>query len=295
MEQHLSGYRIFYAVARAGNISRAAKELYISQPAISKAVGRLEESLGVTLFMRSSRGVSLTAEGQVLYQHVSHAFDTLSRGENELKRIRDFNIGQIRIGVSNTLCKYILLPYLKGFLEQFPHVRILIDSQDTARTISMLEQQQLDIGLIAEPRTRRGLSFLPVMQIEDAFVCTRTYLDNLKIREGESADLFTSGTILLLNRSNMTRAHIDAYFAEQGIEPRQILEATTMDLLIEFAKTGLGIGCVIRDFVKDELSDGTLIEIPLAAPIRKRTIGFAYQAAYATKTMQHFIHFCFPS
>ena len=93
----------------------------------------------------------------------------------------------------------------------------------------------------------------------------------------------------------MTRAHIDAYFAEQGIEPRQILEATTMDLLIEFAKTGLGIGCVIRDFVKDELSDGTLIEIPLAAPIRKRTIGFAYQAAYATKTMQHFIHFCFPS
>ena len=103
MEQHLSGYRIFYAVARAGNISRAAKDLYISQPAISKAVGRLEESLGVTLFTRSSRGVSLTAEGQVLYQHVSNAFDTLSRGEHELKRIRDFNIGQIRIGVSNTL------------------------------------------------------------------------------------------------------------------------------------------------------------------------------------------------
>lgn len=295
MEQHLSGYRIFYAVARAGNISRAAKELYISQPAISKAVGKLEESLGVTLFMRSSRGVTLTAEGQVLYQHVSNAFDTLSRGENELKRIRDFNIGQIRIGVSNTLCKYILLPYLKGFLEQFPHVRILIDSQDTARTISMLEQQQLDIGLIAEPRARRGLSFLPVMQIEDAFVCTRAYLDNLRIREGESADLFTSGTILLLNRSNMTRVHIDAYFAEQGIEPRQILEATTMDLLIEFAKTGLGIGCVIRDFVKDELSDGTLIEIPLAAPIRKRTIGFAYHPAFATKTMRHFIHFCFPA
>lgn len=295
MEQHLSGYRIFYAVARAGNISRAAKDLYISQPAISKAVGRLEESLGVTLFTRSSRGVSLTAEGQVLYQHVSNAFDILSRGEHELKRIRDFNIGQIRIGVSNTLCKYILLPYLKGFLEQFPHVRILIDSQDTARTISMLEQQQLDIGLIAEPRMRRGLSFLPVMQIEDAFVCTRAYLDNLKIREGEGADLFTCGTILLLNRSNMTRAHIDAYFAEQGIEPRQVLEATTMDLLIEFAKTGLGIGCVIRDFVKDELSDGTLMEIPLAAPIRKRTIGFAYQPAYATKTMRRFIHFCFPS
>lgn len=292
MEQHLSQYRIFYAVAKAGNISRAAKELFISQPAISKSISKLEESLGVTLFTRNSRGVSLTAEGQVLFQHVSNAFDTLNRGENELKRIRNFNIGQIKIGVSNTLCKYILLPYLKGFVEEYPHVKIMIDSQDTARTISMLEQQQLDIGLIAEPKVRRSLSFLPVMQIEDSFVCTKAYLENLKIREGRDVDLFAAGTILLLDRNNMTRTHIDAYFAEHGIEPRQILEATTMDLLIEFAKTGLGIGCVIREFVKDELEDGTLIEIPLANPVRNRTIGFAYNPAYVTKTMNHFIQFC---
>ena len=81
------------------------------------------------------------------------------------------------------------------------------------------------------------------MRIEDTFVCTRSYLENLRIREGADVDPFESGTILLLDRSNMTRTHIDAYFAEHGIEPKQILEATTMDLLIEFAKTGLGIGC----------------------------------------------------
>ncbi|MCI5510579.1 MAG: LysR family transcriptional regulator, partial [Eubacterium sp.] len=80
MEQHLSQYRIFYAVAKAGNISRAAKELFISQPAISKSISKLEESLGVTLFTRGSRGVQLTCEGQVLYHHVSSAFDTLNRG-----------------------------------------------------------------------------------------------------------------------------------------------------------------------------------------------------------------------
>ena len=91
MEQHLSQYKIFYAVAKAGNISKAAKELFISQPAISKAVSKLEESLGVPLFTRNSRGVQLTVEGQVLFSHVSNAFDTLSRGENELRRIKDFN------------------------------------------------------------------------------------------------------------------------------------------------------------------------------------------------------------
>ena len=292
MEQHLSQYRIFYAVAKAGNISRAAKELFISQPAISKSISKLEENLGVTLFTRNSRGVQLTVEGQVLYSHVSNAFETLNRGENELKRIRNFNIGQIKIGVSNTLCKYILLPYLKGFLEEYPHVKIMIDSQDTARTISMLEQQQLDIGLIAEPKSRRGLSFLPVMRIEDSFVCTPSYLENLRIREGEDVNLFEKGTTLLLDRSNMTRIHVDAYFSEHGIEPKQILEATTMDLLIEFAKTGLGIACVIREFVKEELAEGSLIEISLNAPIRSRTVGFAYNPAYATKTMNHFIRFC---
>ena len=282
MEQHLTQYRIFYAVARAGNISRAAKELFISQPAISKSISKLEESLGMALFIRNSRGVSLTAEGQVLFQHVEAAFEALERGENELKKI----------GVSNTLCKYILLPYLKGFIAQYPHVRILIESQDTARTISMLEQQKLDIGLIAEPKNRRSLSFLPVMRIEDTFVCTRSYLENLRIREGADVDPFESGTILLLDRSNMTRTHIDAYFAEHGIEPKQILEATTMDLLIEFAKTGLGIGCVIREFVREELKDGSLIELPLEVPIRNRTIGFAYHPTAMTRTMNDFVQFC---
>lgn len=159
MEQHLTQYRIFYAVARAGNISRAAKELFISQPAISKSISKLEESLGMALFIRNSRGVSLTAEGQVLFQHVEAAFEALERGENELKQIQNLHIGQLKIGVSNTLCKYILLPYLKGFIAQYPHVRILIESQDTARTISMLEQQKLDIGLIAEPKNRRAFHF----------------------------------------------------------------------------------------------------------------------------------------
>ena len=167
MEQHLSQYRIFYAVAKTGNISKAAKELFISQPAISKAISKLEESLGLPLFTRNSRGVQLTVEGQVLFSHVSNAFDTLNRGENELRRIKDFNIGQLKIGVSNTLCKYVLLPYLKGFVEQNPHIKITIESQSTAKTVSMLEQQQLDIGLVAEPKSRRNLKFLPVMQIND--------------------------------------------------------------------------------------------------------------------------------
>ena len=162
MEQHLSQYKIFYEVARTGNISKAAKELYISQPAISKAIGKLEESLNTTLFFRSSRGVQLTEEGEILYEYVRSAFDSLTRGEEELKRVHEFHIGHLRIGVSNTLCKYILLPYLKGFVEQYPHVQISIESQSSSQTLAMLDQSRIDLGLVAEPKIKKGLTFTPV-------------------------------------------------------------------------------------------------------------------------------------
>ena len=292
MEQHLSQYRIFYEVARCGNISRAAKELYISQPAISKAIGKLEESLGTRLFLRNSRGVQLTPEGNVLFQHVAAAFDSLSRGEKELKRIHDFHIGQLKIGVSNTLCKYVLLPYLKSFVEKYPHVNITIESQSTAHTLEMLEARKIDIGLVAEPRARRGLNFTPVMEIHDGFVCTPAYMENLTLREGPAPDIFKTGNILLLDRSNMSRKHLDTYLSDRDIEVNQLLEVTDMALLIEFARIGLGIACVILDFVSDDLKNGTLMEVPLDAPIPRRVIGFACPPQDQSQTLREFLAFC---
>ena len=292
MEQHLSQYRIFYEVARCGNISRAAKELYISQPAISKAIGKLEESLGTRLFLRNSRGVQLTPEGNVLFQHVSDAFDSLSRGEKELKRIHDFHIGQLKIGVSNTLCKYVLLPYLKSFVEKYPHVNITIESQSTAHTLEMLEARKIDIGLVAEPRARRGLNFTPVMEIHDGFVCTPAYMENLTLREGPAPDIFKTGNIMLLDRSNMSRKHLDTYLSDRDIEVNQLLEVTDMALLIEFARIGLGIACVILDFVSDDLKTGTLMEVPLDAPIPRRVIGFACPPQDQSQTLREFLAFC---
>ena len=292
MDQHLSQYRIFYEVARCGNISRAAKELYISQPAISKAIGKLEESLGTRLFLRNSRGVQLTPEGNVLFQHVAAAFDSLSRGEKELKRIHDFHIGQLKIGVSNTLCKYVLLPYLKSFVEKYPHVNITIESQSTAHTLEMLEARKIDIGLVAEPRARRGLNFTPVMEIHDGFVCTPAYMENLTLREGPAPDIFKTGNIMLLDRSNMSRKHLDTYLSDRDIEVNQLLEVTDMALLIEFARIGLGIACVILDFVSDDLKNGTLMEVPLDAPIPRRVIGFACPPQDQSQTLREFLAFC---
>ena len=276
MEQNLSQYKIFYEVAKTGNISKAAKELYISQPAISKAIGKLEDCLNTDLFTRNSRGVQLTEEGQILFEHTRRAFEELSNGEMELKRIREFHMGHIRIGVSNTLCRYIMVSYLKGFIEKYPHMKITIESQSTTHTMSMLEKQTIDLGLIAEPKPQKNLVFLPLMEIEDIFVASPAYLENLKLREGEDADIFQVGNIMLLDRANATRHYIDEYMSQNHIEANSLLEVTTMDLLIEFSRIGLGIGSVIKEFVKEDLESGQLVQLKLKAPIHKRTVGFAY-------------------
>ena len=289
MEQNLSQYKIFYEVAKAGNISKAAKELYISQPAISKAISKLEDNLGLSLFTRSSRGVQLTSEGEILFEHTREAFDALERGEQELKRIQEFDIGHLRIGVSNTLCKYILLPYLKTFIDQYPHMKVTIESQATAQTLARLEQQKIDLGLVAEPSVRRDLAFIPVMDIQDTFVTTPSYLENLYLREGQDTSLFETGNIMLLDTSNMTRHHVNEYMAENNIWPHQILEVTT----IEFAKIGLGIACVIKELVQKELDSGLLVEIPLNIPIHRRTIGFAYHPANQAMALKTFLEFLY--
>ena len=293
MEQNLSQYKKFYEVAKAGNISKPAKELNISQPAISKAIGKLEDSLGLSLFTRSSRGVQLTSEGEILFEHAREAFEALERGEQELRRIQEFDIGHLRIGVSNTLCKYVLLPYLKTFIDQYPHMKVTIESQSTAQTLNRLEQQKIDLGLVAEPSVRKDLAFIPVMDIQDIFVSTRNYMDNLYLREGRDTNIFETGNIMLLDESNMTRHHVDEYMAENNIFLHQVLEVTTMDLLIEFAKIGLGVACVIKELVQKELDGGILVEVPLKPAIPRRTIGFAYHPSNQAMALKTFLEFLY--
>lgn len=180
-----------------------------------------------------------------------------------------FNMGQIRIGVSNTLCRFIMVSYLKNFIEQYPHIKISIDSQSTTHTLDMLEQQKIDLGLVAEPRTSKGLVFLPVMDIEDIFAASPSYLENFRLREGDQADVFQSGNVMLLDRTNITRHYMDEYMALNQIEANNLLEVTTMDLLIEFVRIGLGVGSVIKEFIKDDLETGKLVQLKLDVPIHK--------------------------
>ena len=292
MNQNLSSYWIFYTVANAGNISKAAKELYISQPAISKSIQKLEDGLECKLFSRSSRGVVLTDEGRLLYEHVSEAFEALNEGEEKLKRSIELGVGQLKIGVSSTLCKYMLLPYLKEFIHRNPHISISIECQSTNETLKLLDEDKIDIGLIGKPTSLKTFNFYYLDNIEDIFVTTKDYLRNLSARGVKKSEILQNSTLMLLDKGNMTRKYIDDYLQENQIHVKESIDISNMDLLIDFAKIGVGVACVIRSFVEKELEEKSLIEIPLGIPIHKREVGFAYKEnRKPSKSLQTFIDF----
>lgn len=296
MDQNLNYYKVFYTAAKYKNISKAADALYISQPAISKTLSKLEENLNCTLFYRTSRGITLTAEGQLLYERILEAFQILESGEEELHRMNELELGQIRIGVSTTLCKYILLPYLQNFMQKYPDIKITIECQSTIHTIELLKNGSIDIGLIGSTRHSNDIAFLKLRQIQDTFVAAPSYLQHSSILKSKPEELFVSANLMLLNEENISRQYINDYLYQNQIKTNQILEVGTMDLLIEFAKIGLGAACVIREFVEKELENDSLVEIAMPEPVPKRSVGFAYSKSHApSKATMQFLDYALPA
>ena len=279
MNNNLNQLKIFYTVAAEGNISAAARKLFISQPAISMALSKLEESLDVTLLKRSSRGVSLTYEGKILYEQLETAFSAIDEGEQKIRNIKNLGLGKIKIGTSSSLCKFILIPYLKKYIEENPHIKIVIECQSSAKSLRLLENGRLDIALVVNQENNIKSDFLPLGEFEDIFIANKTYIDNLKLREKRELstnEILKSGNLMLLDEENLSRVFVDKYLREHKIEAKGIIEVTSMDLLIDFAKIGMGISCVIKQFVEDDLKNGSITELKLETPMNKRTIGLAY-------------------
>lgn len=289
MEQSLTLYRVFFEVALAGNISRAAKKLNISQPAISKSLAKLEKELDTRLFTRTSRGVQLTAAGDVLYTHLQDAFEYIEKGEQELRLIKDSNYGHIKIGGSTTLCKFVLVPYLKEYIKEHPFTKIAIDNHATSDTIRSVENGSIDIGTVVINKQKKGLKYIKLMDVSDTFVCTPEYLRYLHDLYGEDVDIFKEANFMLLFKENDTRRYIDEYFRNNGIEPMRKIEMTTMDLLVDFAKISVGIAHVEREFVLEELKQGTLVEIPMKMQIPKRQACFVYQESNTNEALKDFL------
>lgn len=268
---NLTKYKIFLSVAENKSISKAAVQLYISQPAVSITIRKLEENLKTTLFIRKSKGVELTEKGRLLYDSAKKALNMLSDTEKSLKF--PFNTGYLRIASSNVLCKHFLMPYLRKFANLYPNTNLAITCTSSVKAYSMIEKCSIDLALAVKPENLGISIYHSLGVIEYIFVCTPIYIEKLNCKNDE---IFESANIMLLDKDNVSRKHINSYYAKNNIIPLHILEVNEMDMLIEFARMSIGISCVVKQFVENELKSGTLIEITLSNPIPPREIGFLY-------------------
>jgi LysR family cyn operon transcriptional activator len=270
---NLELYRTFYAIAKSGSISKASEELYITQPAVSRSLRQLENSLECTLFFRTSKGVKLTPEGETLMQYIDQAFNFIMLGEKKINEAKNLESGEIRIGVSDTLCKYYLVPYLKLFNTLFPAIKIQVTSPTTPVIIELLKAGKIDFGIVNLPFSDPQIELKKIMVVQDCLVCGEKY-KKLGYRRQPLAEVVRH-PLLLLEKNSNSRRYIDAYFHRHGLTAAPDYELGNFDLLIHFAKHDFGIACVIKNFIQEELDKGNLYEIKPIEKIPPRHIGVA--------------------
>ena len=255
MSVKLELYRVFKEVAETGNISVAAKNLYISQSAVSQSVKQLETALQARLFARSPRGVSLTSEGQMLYQYVRSALGLLATGEDKLSQAQQLLLGTLVIGASDTVTSQFLVPYLDDFHRLHPGIRLKIVSGRSAKVLSLLKSGAVDIAFASSPADSAVDSW-PCFSTHSVFVAGSQYpcdFDHAHTRQ-EIADF----PLILLERKASSRVFLEQEFLKSGVTLNPEIELSSRSLLVSLARIGLGVAGVTLEFVQDALDAGDI-------------------------------------
>ena len=235
MAVKLELYRVFKEVAETGNISAAAKNLYISQSAVSQSIKQLETALQARLFARSPRGVTLTGEGQMLYQYVRNALGLLATGEDKLSQAQQLLLGTLTIGASDTVTGQFLTPYLDEFHHQHPGIRLKIVSGRSAKVVSMLRSGAVDIAFASSPKDST-LETWPCFTTHSVFVAGKNYhcdFDKIYTRQ-EMAEF----PLILLERKASSRVFLEQEFLKAGVTLTPEIELSSRQLLVTLAGIG---------------------------------------------------------
>ena len=238
-------YKVFYYVAKTLSFSEASKQLYISQSAVSQSIKSLETKLNQHLFVRSTKKVKLTPEGEMLFKHVEPAVNLIIRGENQILDANTLNGGQLRIGASDTICRYFLIPYLKEFHAHFPNVHIKVTNQTSARCVDLLDNGQVDLIVtnFPNPRMNTVSNIRQVKEFKDIFIANIHQFSYLKGKTMQLEELL-SYPILMLDKQSMTSEFLHSLFQQKQLDLVPEIELSSNDLLIDLARIGLGIAFV---------------------------------------------------
>ncbi len=285
-------YKVFYYVGKTLSFSEASKELFISQSAVSQSIKVLEKRLNQTLFIRSTKRVKLTKEGEMLFKHIEPAINLINRGESQIMEAGTLNGGQLRIGASDTICRYYLVPFLKDFHQKFPKVHIKVTNGTSLQCVELLESNQVDLIIVNSPNSRLNSinNVIEVGTFRDVFIANKSYFPTVE-REMTLIDL-RNYPILMLNKQSTTSEFLHSLFLQQSIDLAPAIELNSNDLLIDMAHIGLGVAFVpdycVKDLVNAKDEDMIILNMKEELPQRKLVAAYSNQIPL-TAASQYFL------
>lgn len=274
MVSKLDLYKVFCKVGKSQSFSEAAKNLYMTQPAVSQSIMQLESELDTRLFNRTPKGVTLTNEGTLLFEYVNSAINLIEAGQEKILEFKNLTAGELRIGVGDTISRYFLLPYLETFHSEYPNIKFKIMNGTTLEICSILKSGEIDIGICNFPIEDPTFVLKSCINIQDIFVCGEKY--KYILSKPLSLEEIVKLPLILLEPKANSRKYVEDYIISKGIKIAPEFELGSHDLLLEFAKINLGVACVTKEFSKDYLDKGLLYEIPMIESIPKRSIGVCF-------------------
>src|SRR5215831_13234827 len=253
--------RAFVSLARTGSFTKTARQLHLSQSAISHSIKALEDEVQCRLLDRVGKSVILTHAGEQLLGHAQRILTEMEIARERLKDLGKWGHGRLRIGASPTACQYLLPKVLREFKESFPRCLIQIEPGDTPMALELLHSHRIDLGLTLEPRHDAQLEFRPLFEDELKFVVSALH-PWAKAGSVDRSEI-TRQRFILYTRSSYMADMIEDYFKHEGLVLPTSIELGNMEAIKELVKLGLGISILAPWIAQRELAEGSLKALAL--------------------------------
>ncbi len=272
-------YKTFYDVALYGSISKAAAMNYTSQPAVSRSIKTLEDELDTKLFYRNKKGIELTPKGKELFYYVEQSYNSLIMAERKLKDSDTLSNGKLSIGIPSHIATFYLFDAIDLFHKKHPNIEITIISKSTSGLIELLKSHEVDFIIDTEPITiiEKNITVKHIKSLKNSFIASSSF-DTSNIKSIKDLENYP---LILPVKGTANRKQLESYFFKNNIEPKNILNIHTSEVILSAIKRSLGIGYIIRDIVKDDLKNGLLKEIDIDN-LPKTGISIVYIKEYLT-------------
>lgn len=283
---NLNLYKTFYDVAKSESISEAAKKTFTSQPAISRSIKKLEETLNVKLFYRNLDGIKLTSEGEKLLFYVEEAFNNLLVGERNITENEKLQSGKLTIGVPSQIGTFFVFDSISKFHKIYPNIEITIISSSTKSLLKKLKLHEIDFIIDSSPinDVREDVIIRPLKKVDNCFIVSKKYED--KIKNIKSLKVIENYPLILPVPNTSNRSNLDLLFEKSGIKPTNVMNIHTSEMILGAVKKDLGIGYIIEDLIID---DPEVCKINIKEKLPKIEINLVYVKKYLTIVPTKFI------